>query len=77
MDDSKGDQPATGTRPGLIASGAQLSPPQEAWGAYVDHATHCTTCRSPDDGSCVTAEALYRAYEQQGADASRKVWETP
>jgi hypothetical protein len=72
MDDSKGDHPATGTRPGLIASGAQLSPPQEAWGAYVDHATHCTGCRSRDAGKCAEAETLYRAYQKADGEALRQ-----
>lgn len=77
MDEVTDQPPERGSHPPIPAARARLSPVQEAWGAYVDHATHCTTCRSPDDGSCVTAEALYRTYEQQGANASRKVWETP
>jgi hypothetical protein len=71
MDDSS-DQPAARTQPGLIASGAQLPPPQEAWGAYVDHATHCPGCRSRDAGKCAEAEALYRAYREADGEALRQ-----
>jgi hypothetical protein len=71
MDDSKGDQ-AAATQSGLIASGARLPPTQEAWGAYVDHATHCPGCRSRDAGKCAEAEALYRAYQEADGEALRQ-----
>lgn len=57
---------------GLIASGAELAPPQEAWGAYVDHATHCQGCRSLDVGRCEEAATLYRAYQEADAEALRQ-----
>lgn len=67
-------QPESGPPPsGLIASGAQLAPPQEAWGAFLDHATHCDTCRSRDVGSCEEAEVLYRAYQKADAEAFRRL----
>jgi hypothetical protein len=71
MDDRREDAPPAGT-PGLIASGAQLPPPQEAWGAYVDHATHCPSCRSRDAGKCIEADTLYRAYQKADSEALRQ-----
>ena len=66
-------EPETGPRLPAIPRGTRLSPVQEAWGAYVDHATHCDICRSPDAGHCETAETLHRAYEDIGNAAFRKL----
>jgi hypothetical protein len=56
-----------------IASATELAPPQKAWGAYVDHATRCDTCRSLDAGRCETAETLHRAYQAAGSEAYRQL----
>ena len=61
-----------GTHP-PIATNARLSPMQEAWSAYVDHALHCPTCRSRDTGQCDDAEELHRAYQGQAGAAFRKL----
>jgi len=75
MDDRR-DPPAeyeSGLPPsGLIASGAHLTPPQEAWGAYVEHATHCPSCRSRDAVKCTEAEDLYSAYQKADGEALRR-----
>lgn len=72
--DEPRDQPAAEPeRAPQIPASTKLSPLQEAWGAYVEHATHCPVCRSPDAGRCDEAEELYRAYEQQGDAAYRKL----
>jgi len=74
MDERRDEQPPPVTRPPVIASTAsRLSPLQEAWSAYVGHATHCPKCRSRDAGRCDTAEQLYRAYDEQGDSATRRL----
>ena len=75
VDDRRDNEPAPepGPQAPAIPAATRLSPLQESWGAYVDHATHCEICRSPDDGKCDTAESLYRAYEAQGAEAYRRL----
>lgn len=75
VDERKGDQrDLEGGRPALVASGAsKLSPVQEAWGAYVGHATRCPDCRSLGGGPCERAEELYRAFGAAGVDAYRRL----
>jgi hypothetical protein len=75
VDERKDQPPEAGSHPPIV-SVSRLSPVQEAWGAYVDHATHCPACRSRDGGRCETAETLHRLYEQLGDSASRKLGET-
>lgn len=73
MDDSR-DQPAgQGSSKTPIAAAVKLSPVQQAWGDYVDHARACAVCRSVDGGKCGEAERLYRAYQDVDADAYRRL----
>ncbi|WP_405673326.1 hypothetical protein [Streptomyces sp. NBC_01530] len=71
MDERREDPAAPGSHP-PITGAAKLAPPQEAWGAYVDHATHCDVCRSHDGGKCDPAETLYRAYQEADGEALRQ-----
>jgi hypothetical protein len=74
MDERRDPPPEPGTRPALIASGtSKLSPVQQAWGAYADHATHCLQCRDIDAERCQIAEQLHRAYEALSDDAFREL----
>ncbi|MFJ4808471.1 hypothetical protein [Streptomyces longwoodensis] len=43
---------------------SRLSPMQQAYAAYTEHATSCGTCRDPDAGKCETAERLWKAYHE-------------
>lgn len=62
-----------GARRTPLPAAIKLSPVQEAWGGYVDHARQCPTCRSADAARCDTAERLYRAYEKLSDSAMRKL----
>ena len=72
MDERREPPPPPGSQP-PITGGAKLAPPQEAWGAYVEHATHCPNCRSLDAGRCTEADTLYRAYQKADSDALRQL----
>lgn len=72
MDERRDPPPQPESHP-LIASGAKLAPPQEAWGAYVEHATHCNNCRSREGGRCAEAETLYLAYQKADGEAFRQL----
>lgn len=62
------------TRPPVITSGAgTLSPLQQAYSAYVTHATKCDSCRDIDSAACETAGDLWRAYRAIGDDAYRQM----
>jgi hypothetical protein len=74
MEERRDQQPPPVTRPPVIASTAsRLSPVQEAWGAYVEHTTHCDNCRSLDGGRCAESDTLYRSYRQADSDAYRQL----
>lgn len=77
MEERRDKQPGSepGAQPPALAAGTNLSPVQEAWGAYVEHALHCDTCRSRDAGTCETAEQLHRAYKESSNGAFRKLGE--
>lgn len=80
MGERRGDQPPPESglpQPGLIAGGVRLTPVQESWGAFIEHATHCDDCRSLDAGPCLTADALYRAYQEADSEAFRRYRGTP
>ena len=74
MDERRDTDPAAGSRPPLAAR-VRLSPVQEAWARYVDHALACLSCRSLGAGRCVTAERLHQAYEEQADGAFRRLGE--
>ncbi|MFJ7963101.1 hypothetical protein [Streptomyces sp. NPDC096324] len=69
MDERREQPPGAVTRPPVIVSGARLSPLQEAWSKYVDHAIACADCRHIGRGRCEESDGLYRAY--QALDAAR------
>lgn len=73
--DKRADPEPGAQPPAALPAGTRLSPVQEAWGAYVDHALHCTACRSRDAGSCETAEELHRAYKQVSDGAFKRLGE--
>jgi len=73
MDERREPPAEPGSGPSQAAAGTRLSPLQEAWGAYVEHATHCQICRSLDAGRCDTADKLWRAYQVQSEQAYRDV----
>ena len=62
VDERREQPPEAVTRPPVIVSGAKLSPLQEAWSDYVDHAIACADCRHIGRARCETSETLYRAY---------------
>ncbi|BBC29969.1 hypothetical protein SGFS_012630 [Streptomyces graminofaciens] len=62
-------EPPPESGPDAIAGASRLSPVQQAWSDYVGHSLRCGTCRSIDGGKCGTADMLYGAYQEQGANA--------
>lgn len=78
MDERRDNPPELGSDGRIVSTAGELSPLQQAWGRYVDHATKCPGCRSIGSGKCDDAERLYRAYSEQGDDAYRRLAdETP
>jgi len=74
MEERRDGPPPAVTRPPVIASGTgKLSPLQQAYSAYVTHATNCADCRNIDHGACETAGELWRAYQAIGDDACRQM----
>jgi hypothetical protein len=57
------------TRPPLVTVNSPLSPLQQAYAAYAQHATRCLVCRDVDAGPCLKAEQLWKAYRVIGDDA--------
>ncbi|WP_171109220.1 MULTISPECIES: hypothetical protein [unclassified Streptomyces] len=72
MDERRDPEPAAGSRLRALPGVGRLSPVQEAWSAYVGHTTGCPTCRSID-GRCGKSERLYKAWQEQDADAIRRL----
>jgi len=74
--DERRDPPAeyeSGLPPsGLIASGAHLAPPQEAYGKWARHALHCKRCRDIDCERCAEGDELYDAYQKADSEALRR-----
>jgi hypothetical protein len=73
MEERRDPDPRPDTRRRGAVTAGRLSPLQEAWGAYVEHATHCDACRSLDAGRCEPAQQLWRAYQAQGEAAYREI----
>jgi hypothetical protein len=74
MEERRDGPPEPVTRPPVITSGAgTLTPLQQAWSAYVTHATTCDECRDLDRSACDTAGDLWRAYQAIGDDAYRQM----
>lgn len=73
MDEPRDPPRDDGTRPPLIASATRLSPIQQAYSRFTRHSLDCDTCRDVDRGHCDQAEQLWRAYQEQGADAFRRL----
>lgn len=76
MDERKDPPPPEDSAPRAVAAASRLSPIQQAWGDYVDHATRCPICRSVDGGRCDDAERLHHAYEAEGKTAYRRLGNT-
>lgn len=73
MDERRDTPPPPESRAPVIASaGSRLSPVQQAYAHYVDHATRCPACRDIDQ-ECGDAEALWRAYRVQGDQAYQRL----
>ncbi|MFG3660214.1 hypothetical protein [Streptomyces sp. NPDC047706] len=72
MDERRDPEPAAGSTQHVLAGVGQLSPVQEAWAAYVAHATHCAGCRDVDR-RCEQAEQLYRAWRELSSAALRRL----
>lgn len=62
--DERRDEPTPAATPRRSASGARLSPLQEAWAAYRDHTSACDCCRMRGGGRCELAVALWRAHQE-------------
>lgn len=74
MEQRRDDQPQPESGPpGLIASGAQLAPPQEAYGKWTAHRLSCHVCRDIDAGPCEQAETLWSTYRALDAEALRQL----
>ncbi|MFD4596682.1 hypothetical protein ACFWPQ_01490 [Streptomyces sp. NPDC058464] len=56
----------------LAAAGSRLSPVQEAYAAYTEHAIACDDCRNPGL-SCEAAGVLWRAYMAIANQAAQKM----
>jgi hypothetical protein len=67
--DERRDQaaPAQPARP-ILAAASRLSPLQQAYAKYTDHAVACEACRDVDR-TCSEAETLWRAYRAIGENA--------
>jgi hypothetical protein len=78
VDVDEGRQPPAedGTRRAPIAAGTRLSPLQEAYSAYTDHAVHCPSCRDIDRGRCSAGDDLWSQYQDVGAEAYRQLRRT-
>jgi len=63
VDERREQPPEAVTRPPVIVSGARLSPLQEAWSDYVDHAIACADCRHIGRARCETSDRLYGEYQ--------------
>ncbi|KMS78326.1 hypothetical protein ACH49_16730 [Streptomyces leeuwenhoekii] len=61
--DEPTNPPPPTERPRVTCAGSRLSPVQEAWGAYVRHATRCSACRDVDQ-RCTEGAALYQAWRE-------------
>jgi hypothetical protein len=73
MGERRDPQPGPGSGKPALAAVVRLSPLQEAWGRFVEHATRCEICRSVDTDPCRTAGSLYRAFEEMSTDAFRRL----
>jgi len=63
-----------GPQPGRppLAAASRLSPLQQAYAAYTDHAIHCDACRDIDR-TCSQAETLWRGYQAAGSETYRRM----
>lgn len=74
VDESRDPTPSGGmSTPAVLASaGSRLSPIQQAYAAYVEHARGCGACRDIDR-SCETADQLWRTYREQADGAYQQL----
>lgn len=74
MDERRDSEPSEGSHPRRpIAAAVALSPVQQAWGRYVNHATSCACCKDVDRDRCEDAELLYRAWREHTDLAYRRL----
>lgn len=74
VDERRDNPPPAGTRPAVLASaGSKLSPVQQAYAGYVEHATACTICRDVDGGRCEAADMLWQAFRQRADGAYQQL----
>ncbi|MFF6966354.1 hypothetical protein ACFY9G_23665 [Streptomyces anthocyanicus] len=69
MDEPTNEPRPADSRPRLVAAHTNLTPIQEAWGAYARHQLHCRLCADLDAGPCQTAALLRQAWETLTRDA--------
>jgi hypothetical protein len=55
-----------------MAAAVQLSPAQEAWGAYARHTLTCAACRDVEQ-SCRESGRLYKEWQTQTDSAFRRL----
>ncbi|MFH8804031.1 hypothetical protein ACH4F6_31335 [Streptomyces sp. NPDC017936] len=72
MDERRDPPPAPQPGRPILAAATRLSPLQQAYAAYTDHAVSCDACRDVDR-TCAEAEALWRAYRAIGDDACERL----
>ncbi|MFF4489393.1 hypothetical protein ACFY0F_23340 [Streptomyces sp. NPDC001544] len=74
MDERRDTPPPPETRrPAALATGlGQLSPVQQAYADYVEHAHRCDDCRDIDS-RCMAGDGLWRAYRERTDGAYRQL----
>lgn len=72
VDEPRDTPTREGSTPAPTAAAARLSPVQSAYGRYAAHFLGCDRCRSIDE-TCEEAGPLWRAFQEAGEDARRKL----
>lgn len=67
------DPPPAGERSRPAAAVSRLTPTQEAWAEFVQHARCCARCRDVDSDGCDAAERLWRAWQTVSGAAMQQV----
>jgi hypothetical protein len=63
--------PSAADPPRQAVSRAELTPLQQAYSDYVQHALACDTCRNVDGERCAPADALWQVYRRESDEAYR------
>ena len=72
MDERRDPPPDGQDRAPLASAASRLTPVQEAYAAYTEHAIACHECRDPGS-SCEVAGVLWRTYMAIANRAARQV----